>query len=156
MDLTDLQWMLVQPIIDERHPPSPTGSTVGGRPAHDPRPILDAILWKIRHASPWADLPKCYPSHQTCYRRFRLWGETGTLNMIFHTLSQDLLQCGGFDLNYALKHGDIMVERRDGRSRIFASSQLHDTWQFSTALVFLQIALATTSLSRVPQREILT
>ena len=141
MDLTDQQWALVEPIITERHPPPPPNTPAGGRPQLDPRPILDAILWKIRCASPWTDLPSRYPSHQTCYRRYRLWQEAGTLQAIFHTLSQDLLQRGGFDLNAALADGSIMITPQGGRLQILTSAHLHDTWQLSTALVFLQLAL---------------
>ena len=141
MDLTDQQWALIQPLITGQHPPSPTGSTVGGRPPSDPRPILDGILWKIRSAVPWAQMPNCYPSHQTCFRRYRLWQSAGTLNKIFYTLFRDLLQRGGFDLDQALADGSIMVVLRDGRNYILASLQVLDTWQLSTALVFIQLAL---------------
>jgi transposase len=141
MDLTDQQWALIQPLITGRHPPSPTGSTVGGRPAIDPRPILDGILWKIRSAVPWAGLPKCYPSHQTCYRRYRLWQSAGTLKEIFSTLSNDLLQRGGFDPQRALRAGSITITRQGDRYQVLASTELLDTWQLSTALVFIQLAL---------------
>ncbi len=141
MDLTDQQWALVQPIISERHPPSPSISTVGGRPPSDPRPILDGIIWKIRSAVPWADLPNCYPSHQTCFRRYRLWQRAGTLNKIFSTLFRDLLQRGGFDLDQALTAGSINVTLQGSRYQIHAAAELLDTWQLSTALVFIQLAL---------------
>jgi len=141
MDLTDQQWALVQPIISERHPPSPSISTVGGRPPIDPRPILDGILWKIRNAVPWADLPKCYPSHQTCFRRYRLWQSAGTLNKIFYTLFKDLLQRGGFDPQHALRDGSITVTLQGDRFRVLAAAELLDTWQLSTSLVFIQLAL---------------
>ena len=141
MDLTDQQWALVQPIISERHPPSPSISTVGGRPPIHPRPILDGILWKIRSAVPWSDLPKCYPSHQTCYRRYRLWQSAGTLNKIFYSLSRDLLQRGGFDPQHALRDGSITVTLQGDRFRVLAAAELLDTWQLSTSLVFIQLAL---------------
>ena len=150
MDLTDQQWTLVQPIISERHPPSPSISTVGGRPPIHPRPILDGILWKIRSAVPWADLPKCYPSHQTCFRRYRIWQSAGTLNKIFYTLFKDLLQRGGFDLDQALADGSITVIRHGDRYRVlvlslsrssYCGTELLDTWQLSTAFVFIQLAL---------------
>ena len=139
MHLTDQQWALVQPIISERHPLS--NSTVGGRPSIAPRPILDAILWKIRTAVPWADLPACYPSHQTCFRRYRLWQSAGTLNMIFYTLFTDLLQRGEFDPQHALRHGSIIVTFQENRYRVLAAAELLDTWELSTALVFIQLAL---------------
>ena len=68
MDLTDQQWQLLQPLFNEHYPqPTPRSLEVGGRPPIDPRPILDAILWKIRNNAPWYDLPRRYPSYQTAY-----------------------------------------------------------------------------------------
>jgi transposase len=141
MDLTDQQWALVKPIISERHPPSPSISTVGGRPPIHPRPILDGILWKIRSAVPWANLPKCYPSHQTCFRRYRLWQSAGTLNKIFYTLFKDLLQRGDFDPQRALRDGSVSVTYQGNRCRVLSRTELLDTWQLSTSLVFIQLAL---------------
>jgi transposase len=141
MDLTDQQWTLVQPIISERHPPSPSISTVGGRPPIHPRPILDGILWKIRSAVPWANLPKCYPSHQTCFRRYRIWQSAGTLNKIFYTLFKDLLQRGDFDPQRALRDGSVSVTYQGNRCRVLSRTELLDTWQLSTSLVFIQLAL---------------
>jgi transposase len=154
MDLTDQQWALVQPIISERHQPSPSNSTVGGRPPIDPRPILDGILWKIRNAVPWADLPTCYPSHQTCFRRYRLWQSAGTLNKIFYTLFRDLLQRGGSDPQHALRDGSITITLQENRYLVLAAAELLDTWQLSTALVFIQIAL--TRLKQQPSRTLTT
>jgi transposase len=141
MDLTDQQWALVQPIISERHPPSPSISTVGGRPPRHPRPILDAILWKIRNHSAWYNLPERYPSHQTCYRRYRQWRRDRSLDRILLTLYDDLLQRGGFDPQQALRAGSINVTLQGNRFRVLSATDLLDTWQLSTALVFIQLAL---------------
>jgi transposase len=147
MDLTDQQWALVRPIISERHPPSPSISTVGGRPPRHPRPILDAILWKIRNHSAWYNLPERYPSHQTCYRRYRQWRRDRSLDRILLTLYDDLLQRGGFDPQQALRAGSINVTLQGNRFRVLSATELLDTWQLSTALVFIQLALTRLSSS---------
>ena len=139
MNLTDQQWALVRPIIFERHPPSI--STVGGRPPIHPRPILDGTLWKIRTAVPWADLPTYYPSHQTCFHRYRLWHKGGLLDQIFLALYKDLLQRGEFDPQHALRDGSITVTFQKNRFRVLAAAEFLNTWQLSTALIFIQIAL---------------
>ncbi|MFC1923644.1 transposase [Chloroflexota bacterium] len=149
MDLTDQQWHLVQPIINDHFPhPTPRSLEVGGRPPIDPRPVLDAILWKIRNNAPWYDLPKRYPSHQTAYRRYHLWKRTGLLNQVFHTLFDDLLQRGQFDPRLALRTGAITVTFHGNRYRILSATELLDTWQLSTALVLIQLAI---SHLRVPK-----
>ena len=143
MDLTDEQWQLIQPIINAHYPhPSPRSLEVGGRPPIDPRPVLDAILWKIRNNAPWYDLPRRYPSHQTAYRRYRLWKRTGLLNQVFHTLFDDLLQRGQFDPRLALSTGTMTVTLKKNRYRILSAAELIDTWQLSTALVLIQLAIS--------------
>jgi transposase len=114
---------------------------VGGRPPIDPRPVLDAILWKIRNNAPWYDLPRRYPSHQTAYRRYRLWKRTGLLNQVFHTLYDDLRQRGHFDPQLALRAGTITVTLQENRYRVHSATEFLDSWQLSTALVFIQLAI---------------
>ena len=142
MDLTDQQWHLLQPIINEHTPhPTPRSQEVGGRPSIEPRPILDAILWKIRNHAPWYDLPGRYPSHQTTYRRYRLWNHNGLLAQVLLALYTDLVNRGQFDPQHALRTGLIDITRQGNRYRVLAAAELHDTWQLSTALVFIQLAL---------------
>lgn len=140
MDLTDQQWALVQPLF-----PPPQGPTRGsgkvGRPPLDDRLVLDAILWKIRNRAPWYDLPKEYPSHQAVYNRYRLWRRQGLLAKVFLNLYNDLLQRGRFDPQRALQEGDIAVAQHGTKFRILSTTELHGTWQLSTALVFIQLAL---------------
>lgn len=136
MNLTDHQWRLLQSLFQDHTPPSSRG-----RPPHNPRPILDGILWKIRHATPWEKLPPGYPSHMTCYRRYRLWSRDGRLNQVFLTLYKDLLHRGHFDLMRAIKVGDITILPDGDQFRILVAAVLIETWQLSTALVFVQLAL---------------
>jgi transposase len=112
-----------------------------GDPPIDDRLVLDAILWKIRNHAPWYDLPEKYPSHQTVYRRYRLWRCQDLLNKIFLALYTDLLQRGRLDPQRALQEGLIAVVSTDQGFRILASTELHGTWQLSTALVVIQLAL---------------
>ena len=117
MDLTDQQWALVQPIISERHPPSSSISTVGGRPPIDPRPILDGVLWKIRNAVPWADLPKCYPSHHQVNIRIHdlAPGTQSTLKAVGEDQIDEWINCdvAGLDHRMFVKsgcHGQTDIE----------------------------------------------
>jgi transposase len=106
---------------------------------------LDAILWKLASNKPWYDMPARqgsvqFPSHQTCYRRYRQWTRTGLLNQILATIFDDLLVRGGFNLQRALHDGTIKLEHRGRGLKIFINPQLRDTWQISTALILLSIA----------------
>lgn len=164
MDLTDQQWHLLQPLFADYNPHNPSNSQeVGGRPPIQPRPILDSILWKIRNDAPWynlprvtgglppacpaslreaaEDLPERYPSHQTCYRRYRQWRRDRLLDSILLTLYDDLLTRGNFDPQRALRDSSIIVTFQENRFRIFTAAEILDTWQLSTTLIFIQLAL---------------
>lgn len=68
-ELTDRAWEQVWPLL----PPDR-----GGRPARDPRVLINAILWKLATGAPWRDLPERYGPWQTAYHRFRQWSRDGT------------------------------------------------------------------------------
>jgi transposase len=133
-DLTDQQWALLEPLI----PPSPPGR---GRPAIDQRAVLDGILWKLRNNAPWYDLPSCYPSHQTCYRRYRQWERSGLFKEILGCLYKDLHQRGGLDLHRSLQNGDFNFVRQ-GRAWSFEiAPHIDGTWQFYTAMIFISLGI---------------
>ena len=86
MDLTDEQWEILELLI----PDPPRRADGKGRPWRDPRDVLNGILWVLRTGAPWRDLPKRYPSYQTCHRRFQGWACDGTLERVLAALSEDL------------------------------------------------------------------
>ena len=140
LPLTDEQWAEIEPLINP-----PESAATRGRPPIDERLVLDAILWKLSSNKPWYDLPVSqgaiqFPSHQTCYRRYRQWRRTGLLDQIIATIFEDLLVRGGFDLQRALQDGTIKYELRGRGLKIIIDPQLQGTWQISTALILLSIA----------------
>lgn len=80
-ELTDQEWEQIAPL----HPPEKTGKS--GRPAKENSQMLNAMLWIVRSGAPWRDLPECYGTWKSVYRRFRKWIEDGILDNIFHVLS---------------------------------------------------------------------
>ncbi len=144
MNLTDQQWHLLKPHfssdISNCEEPDNLSRKIG-RPSIHPRPVLDAILWKLRTCSPWYDLPDCYPSHQTVYRRYCQWRRTRLLHKIFRVLNDDLLQRGDFDVHQVLQDGIITVKPRGNRFRILADVEILDTWQLSTGLAIIQFII---------------
>jgi len=134
-DLTDEQWALIQPLIPQSSPP---GSR--GRPPIDERAVLNGITWKLRTASPWYEMPACYPSYQTCYRRYRRWRHTGLLTRILRALADDLCERGGLDIR-ALNPNDLTFERHQGKWVLRVAPRYQDTWQFYTALLIIQVGI---------------
>ena len=137
MDLTDEQWQLIEPIL----PPPEPGPPARGRPPQEARAVLNGILWKIRTGAAWDDLPPNYPSHQTCYRYYCAWKESGSLKAIIAALIKDLSERGGLDIKLAIRQGYIRFSPALGKIRVEFAPSLLDTWQASTALLVLQLAL---------------
>lgn len=57
----------------------------GGRRWRDHRQVLDGMLYIACTRQPWRHLPDSYGPWQTCYRRFQLWAQDGTLDRLTHT-----------------------------------------------------------------------
>ena len=133
--LTDEQWTLLEPLI----PPPPDAAR--GRPPQPPRPILEAILWKIATDTPWMELPEGAPPWQTCYRRYCQWQHTGLFQRLLSILQTDLCTRGGFDIRQAYYQGFILFHFQGRRLTVEIAPHLQGTWQHNTALIFLALIL---------------
>lgn len=69
-DLTDARWALIEPLV-------PAPSKDGRRPVHQPRDLVNAILYVARSGCAWRVLPAGYPPWQTVYRYFTRWHAAG-------------------------------------------------------------------------------
>ena len=132
VDLTEQQWRLVRPVF-----PAPRQSG-RGRPPSNLRLILNGVLWKLRTASPWYDLPECYPAWQTCYQYYRRWKNRGLIDEIHRLLYQDLRQRGGLDLFHSIQEGTLPLVRQGSRYHIRLPPELQDSWQDQTAQLLFQ------------------
>lgn len=88
--LTDEQWQLVSSFI-----PRSTART--GRPARDPRDMLDGILWVLVTGAAWRDLPDVFGPWETVYYYFALWQRTGLFERILQALQASLDEAGQLD-----------------------------------------------------------
>ena len=101
MELTNEQWTWIEPLVS-----SPTPKKDGrGRPARDPREVLNGILWILRTGAPWKDVPQRYPPYQTCHRRFQQWVRQGVFKRSVLELAEDLYERGGIDIREAFIDG---------------------------------------------------
>ena len=71
-ELTDEQWLLIADLF-----PAPEPSPLGGRPRASLRSCCEGIIWVLRTGARWKDLPRCFPSPSTCWRRFDEWTSSG-------------------------------------------------------------------------------
>jgi len=88
--LTDEQWTIVEPDV-------PKKSARVGRPAEDPREMLDGILWILRTGAPWRDLPERFGPWKTVYDYYSHWRKSGVFDRILERLRMRLDRAGKID-----------------------------------------------------------
>ncbi|MFJ8043700.1 IS5 family transposase [Kitasatospora sp. NPDC096147] len=79
VSLTDAQWARIEPLLPDRAPRR------GGR-WRDHRQVIDAIAFKYRTGTPWADLPGRFGSWKGAHNRLRMWALDGTWEKVFTAL----------------------------------------------------------------------
>lgn len=64
--LTDEQWAKLEPLLPTR-----------GRPGHDARTFVNAVLFVAKTGVAWRDLPERYGNWNSVWRRFSRWSQAG-------------------------------------------------------------------------------
>jgi transposase len=77
--LTEAEWERVRPVLPPQKP-------AVGRPRHDHRTILSGILWVLRTAAPWREMPAEFGKPNTAFVRYRLWCRQGLWQRIIEAL----------------------------------------------------------------------
>ena len=135
-DLTEKQWQAIRDYVPAEELEGPTEK--GGRPWREPRDIVNAIFWVLRTGAPWADLPRRYPSYQTCHRRFQKWQREGVWDRILRHVALDLYHRGKLDLTEAFIDGTHAGAKKGAFSlEKLAEVARPRSWQWQTAMAFL-------------------
>jgi transposase len=100
--LTDAQWERLRPLLPPQKPKT-------GRPAHDHRRIIEAILWLDRTGAPWRDLPPEVGRWQTVSSRFYRWRQQGVWARVLAALQAQADARG--DLDWLVHYLDSTVIR---------------------------------------------
>ncbi len=79
--VSDDQWLLVGHLIQSQV------RRGWGRPARDPRTILDAILWVTINGERWHRLPPEFGPPQTAYMKWLQWRRQGIMDKILEILA---------------------------------------------------------------------
>jgi len=90
--LTDEQWNLISFLF-----PDEVAKPLVGRPRASNRDCVEGILWILRTGARWTDLPQCFPSSSTCWRRHRDWTESGLWDKVLGYLLRKLDRLGEID-----------------------------------------------------------
>ena len=157
MDLTDEQWLAVEPYFpaNERRGPG----REGGRPYRPIRDVLHGVLWVLRTGAPWADLPGRYPPYQTCHRRFQGWIEKGVLPKVLAALRRDLEERGGVEDIEGFIDGTYIPAKKGAIASANAvPARRQRSWRLQTAMVFrsLSLLLLETDTTVCSRSELLT
>jgi putative transposase len=80
--LTDDLWATLAPLVAQakRH-------RGGQRPVLSDRQFFEALLYLARTGVPWRDLPSEFGRWDAVYNRFRRWVSSGSLNMLFESMT---------------------------------------------------------------------
>jgi transposase len=91
-ELNDRLWEGVRPLLP-RYTPSPKG----GRPRADDRACFEAIVFMLRNGLRWRDLPECFPSPATVWRRHAEWTAAGVWERVWRAVLDELAEAGLLD-----------------------------------------------------------
>jgi putative transposase len=90
--VSDDLWARIRPVLAEHDPSARTG-----RRRLDPRPILDAVIFRLRSGCQWNHLPAELPDDSTVHRTFQRWVRLGVLERIWAALLQECEALDGVD-----------------------------------------------------------
>lgn len=106
-ELSDEHWGLVADLFSNGRP-----SPKGGRPKVDPRACFEGILWLLRSGGRWKDMPPCFPSSTTCWRRFVQWTDSGILDKAWKRLIRKLDKEGKIDWKEGFADGTFSPAKK--------------------------------------------
>lgn len=134
MELTDVQWELLKPLVEPGTPQKRRG-----RPWRDTREVLEGVLWILRTGAQWSELPRDkFPPYQTCHRRFQQWVREGSLAAVLRRLAEDLLARGQLDLAETFIDATFAGAKKGAVQLVqHAAAKGPRSWQSRTAMVFL-------------------
>ena len=85
-DLTDAQWELVAPVMQQFHPSQHWNRE------HSLRELLNALFYKLRTGCQWRDLPHDLPPWSTVHDYYRKWRRSGLLERLHAVLREQVRQ----------------------------------------------------------------
>lgn len=85
--VTDLEWVFIRKQLSKL----PQKKSWHGRMRAEDRQIFEALLWLLATGSRWRDIPiERYPAKSSCYRRFQIWAQDGSLRRLHRALVNKL------------------------------------------------------------------
>jgi transposase len=110
-ELLDRMWARVAPLLPPR-PPQPNG----GRPFADDKACFAGIVYQLRNAIRWNDMPAGFPSGVTCWRRHRDWTAAGVWPAVWKLILRELEDAGMLDTSELFLDATFAEARSGGRA----------------------------------------
>jgi transposase len=108
--LMDRLWERVRPLLPPQ-PPQPKG----GRPFADDRSCFEGVVYLLRNGLRWRQMPACFPSGVTCWRRHKAWTEAGVWHRVWKRVLAELDAAGKLDTSELVLDGTF-IEAKKGAS----------------------------------------
>jgi transposase len=116
-ELMDRLWDRVRPLL----PPAPPHPK-GGRPFADDRACFEGIVYLLRNGLRWRQMPACYPSGVTCWRRHKQWTEAGVWHRVWKLVLRELDAAGRLDTSELVVDGTFIEAKKGGSGSARAGS----------------------------------
>jgi putative transposase len=113
----DELWAKIEPIIDEKDPPKPTG-----RKRVNARLVVDTLIFRLRTGCQWNHLPSELADDSSAHRTLQRWKKAGVFDAIWAELLMACAELGG--VNWEWQAADAaMGKSRFGGIRSGATRQ---------------------------------
>jgi transposase len=110
-ELLDRMWARVAPLV-----PPQAAHPKGGRPFADDKACFAGIVYQLRNNVRWNDLPRCFPSGVTCWRRHRDWTRAGVWGRVWKLVLAELAEAGLLDVTELFLDATFAEGRKGGRA----------------------------------------
>jgi transposase len=110
--LLDAMWERVAPLLPARTP-----GPKGGRPWADDRACFAGVVYALRNGIRWNDMPPCFPSGVTCWRRHRDWTAAGVWDRVWQLVVAELAAAGELDPSELVIDATFAESRKGGNAR---------------------------------------
>jgi transposase len=105
-DLTEDQWEYIKCLL----PPQPR---VGRKRAEDRRTI-NGILYVLKTGCKWKDMPRCYGSYVTAWRRLKRWSEEGIWFKILCAICDTAYHTGNLSIDTVSVDSTLIDSKKVG------------------------------------------
>jgi transposase len=109
-ELLERMWDRVRRLLPPK-PPHPKG----GRPFADDKACFAGIVYQLRNAIRWNDMPPCFPAGVTCWRRHRDWTEAGVWPKAWAIVLKELAAAGMLTTTELFLDATFVEARKGGR-----------------------------------------